>query len=105
MMTGWDFAALWWRIAALQPHQPALLHGDTAISWAEFDGQATAVAAALRSAGLDRGDVVAICLPNVPEHIICLAACLRSALTPANVNPRYRGPELDRLTGPPSFRH
>lgn len=96
-MTAWDFAALWSRIAAVQPRRPALLHGDTALSWAEFDRAAAAVAAALHEAGVRRGDIAALCLPNTPEHLICLAGCLRSGITPANVNPRYQVPELGAL--------
>src|SRR5712691_1882321 len=96
-MSGWDFASLWWRIAAAQPHRPALLHGSTVISWAELDSGAAAVSATLHAAGLRRGDVAALCLPNTPEHLICLAGCLRSGITPANLNPRYRIPEMDGL--------
>jgi fatty-acyl-CoA synthase len=93
----WDLARLWARIAGDHPNRPALIHGRRTLSWADFDTQATALAAHLRSFGLRRGDVVALALTNNPEHLISLAACLRLGATPANVNYHYRAPELAAL--------
>ncbi|MFD7898977.1 AMP-binding protein [Streptomyces sp. NPDC059743] len=92
-----DFASLWRRIAADHPERLALIHGNTTVTWRQFDAQAATLAAHLRSRGIDRGDVAALALPNRPEHLVCLAACLRIGVVPANVNYRYRARELDGL--------
>ena len=93
----WDLARLWARIAGDHPNRPALIHGHRTLTWAEFDAQAAALAAHLRSTGLRPGDVAALALTNSPEHLISLAACLRLGATPANVNYHYRAPELATL--------
>ncbi|MFI6416932.1 AMP-binding protein [Streptomyces sp. NPDC050842] len=90
-----DFASLWRRIAADHPERPALIHGTSTTTWQQFDTQAATLAAHLCSLGLGRGDVAALALPNRPEHLVCLAACLRIGVVPANVNYRYRARELD----------
>ncbi|MGW2082157.1 AMP-binding protein [Streptomyces sp. NPDC001939] len=90
-----DLASLWRRIAADHPERPALIHGDSTLTWQQFDAQAATLAAHLRNRGLGRGDVAALALPNRPEHLVCLAACLRIGIVPANVNYRYRPRELE----------
>lgn len=90
-----DFASLWRRIAADYPERPALIHGSDTVTWRQFDDQAAALAAHLRLRGVGRGDVAALALPNRPEHLVCLAACLRIGVVPANVNYRYQARELD----------
>ncbi|WP_131787145.1 AMP-binding protein [Protofrankia symbiont of Coriaria ruscifolia] len=97
MTIPWTLPALWQRIAAQQPHQIALIHGDQAWTWAQFDAAAAALAHALRRRGVQAGQVVALCLPNLPEHLVSLAAVLRLGATPAQLNPRYRARELDQL--------
>ncbi|MFJ3169230.1 AMP-binding protein [Streptomyces roseus] len=92
-----DFASLWRRIAADHPERPALIHGTSTVTWQQFDDQAAALAAHLRGQGAGRGDVAALALPNRPEHLVCLAACLRIGLVPANVNYRYRARELEGI--------
>ncbi|MEU5662119.1 AMP-binding protein [Streptomyces longwoodensis] len=90
-----DLASLWRRIATDHPDRPALIHGSSTVTWQQFDHQAAVLAAHLRRRGVSRGDVAALALPNRPEHLICLAACLRIGVVPANVNYRYQARELD----------
>jgi acyl-CoA synthetase (AMP-forming)/AMP-acid ligase II len=90
-----DFASLWRRIAADHPERPALIHGNSTVTWQQFDTQAATLAAHLRGLGFARGDVAALALPNRPGHLVCLAACLRIGVVPANVNYHYRARELD----------
>src|SRR5258708_23585541 len=42
------------------------------MSWRELRAETAAFASALRAAGIQRGDRVAACLPNVPEAIIAV---------------------------------
>ncbi len=45
------------------------------LSWPELKRQVASVALTLRSLGVQRGDRVAACLPNVPETIVACLAC------------------------------
>lgn len=92
-----NLAALWSRIAADHPLRPAFIHGDRTLSWSEFDVRAAALAGRLSRSGVRRGEVVALALPNRPEHLISLAACLRIGLTPANINYHYAPQEIADL--------
>ncbi len=65
------------------------------ISFAQVDDASRALAAWLQSLGLDRGDRVAIMMPNVPQYPIAVAAILRAGLVVVNVNPLYTPRELE----------
>ncbi|OCC01331.1 peptide synthetase [Labrys sp. WJW] len=53
----------------------ALICGERRISYAELGDQVARIAAALRQRGLRRGEVVAVCLPRSPEHVMVTLAC------------------------------
>lgn len=97
MTISWTLATLWQHITAQQPDQTALINGDQAWTWAGFDTASATLTAVLRRHGVKAGQVVALCLPNTPEHLVSLAAVLRLGATPAQLNPRYRPRELDQL--------
>jgi long-chain acyl-CoA synthetase len=66
------------------------------ISYSEFDRRARDFAAWLQqSAKLQRGDRIAIMLPNVLQYPIALFAALRAGLTVVNTNPLYTARELE----------
>ena len=54
-----------------------------------------ALAAYLQGCGLERGDRVAIMLPNVPQYPVAVAAILRAGYVVVNVNPLYTPRELE----------
>ena len=65
------------------------------ISYAEFDRDARDFAAWLQqSAKLQRGDRIAIMLPNVLQYPVALFGALRAGLTIVNTNPLYTAPEI-----------
>src|SRR5580765_1455434 len=66
-----------------------------AISFAQVDEASRALAAYLQSLGLDKGDRVAIMLPNVPQYPVAVAAILRAGYVVVNVNPLYTPRELE----------
>lgn len=39
--------------------------------------------------GLKRGDVVAICMPNIPEYAIIVLGAIEAGLTISGINPVY----------------
>ena len=66
------------------------------ITYAEFDRRARNFAAWLQqSAKLQRGDRIAIMLPNVLQYPIALFGALRAGLTVVNTNPLYTARELE----------
>jgi long-chain acyl-CoA synthetase len=66
------------------------------LSYAEFEGRARDFAAWLQqSAKLQRGDRIAIMLPNVLQYPIALFGALRAGLTIVNTNPLYTARELE----------
>ena len=57
--------------------------------------QSRALAAYLQGLGLDKGDRVAIMMPNVPQYPVAVAAILRAGYVVVNVNPLYTPRELE----------
>ena len=64
-------------------------------SFGAIDDASRALAAWLQSTGLQRGDRVAIMMPNVPQSPVAVAAVLRAGLVVVNVNPLYTPRELE----------
>jgi long-chain acyl-CoA synthetase len=66
-----------------------------AISYAQVDDTSRALAAWLQTQGLEKGDRVAIMMPNVPQYPVAVAAILRAGFVVVNVNPLYTPRELE----------
>ena len=64
-------------------------------TFAQIDEQSRALAAYLQSQGLERGDRVAIMMPNVPQYPVAVAAIIRAGFVIVNVNPLYTPRELE----------
>jgi long-chain acyl-CoA synthetase len=64
-------------------------------SYGQVDSLSQAFAAWLQGQGLERGDRVAIMLPNVPQYPVAVAAILRAGYVVVNVNPLYTPRELE----------
>jgi long-chain acyl-CoA synthetase len=65
------------------------------ISYEETDVKSQALAAYFQSLGLEKGDRVAIMMPNVPQYPVAVAAILRAGLVVVNVNPLFMPRELE----------
>ena len=65
------------------------------ISYSRTDVTSQALAAYFQSLGLEKGDRVAIMMPNVPQYPVAVAAILRAGLVVVNVNPLYTPRELE----------
>lgn len=75
---------------------PAFTSMDKTITYAEYDRLSRNFAAWLQqSAKLQRGDRIAIMLPNVFQYPIALFGALRAGLTVVNTNPLYTARELE----------
>ena len=65
------------------------------ISYAQTDRESLAMAGYFQSLGLNKGDRIAIMMPNVPQYPVAVAAILRAGLVVVNVNPLYTPRELE----------
>ena len=75
--------------------RPAYSFMGKETSYAQTDEQSMALAAYLQSLGLNKGDRVAVMMPNVPQYPVSVAAILRAGFVVVNVNPLYTARELE----------
>lgn len=81
-----------WKNVAQWQHRTAIVCGVTGrqYTYAKLRDHCAAVAHRLRSDfNLQRGDVVAIAMPNVPEYAIVVLGALEAGLTLTTINPVY----------------
>ena len=64
------------------------------IKYRDIDELSQALGAWLQSKGLNKGDRVAIMMPNLPQYMVSIAAILRAGYAVVNVNPLYTAREL-----------
>ncbi|MGI9149479.1 MAG: long-chain-fatty-acid--CoA ligase [Chloroflexota bacterium] len=81
--------------AAKHPDLPALRFADIRLSYAHVWAEAQRFAAALAELGLQKGDRVALMLPNCPQYVIAYYGTLRAGGVVAQVNPLYTSRELE----------
>ncbi len=68
---------------------------DKALTYGDLDRLSQAFGAYLQGLGLQRGDRVAIMMPNVLQYPVVLAGILRAGFIAVNVNPLYTARELE----------
>jgi long-chain acyl-CoA synthetase len=74
---------------------PAYKYMGKSIGFGQVDDLSRAFAAYLQGLGLEKGDRVAIMLPNVPQYPVAVAGILRAGCVVVNVNPLYTPRELE----------
>ena len=76
--------------------RPFMIYGDRAVSYAEFNSRANAVARFVRNRlGLARGDVAALMMENRPEFITTWAGMAKAGVTTALINSNLDGHALE----------
>jgi long-chain acyl-CoA synthetase len=75
--------------------KPAYLMMGKSISFAQVEEASRALAAYLQGLGLEKGDRVAIMMPNLFQYPVAVAAVLRAGYVVVNVNPLYTPRELE----------
>src|SRR5690606_33251060 len=83
--------------AAENPDRVFLIAGDRRFTYAQINSRSTALAAALTELGVERGDRIAVDLPNWPEFVISLFAAAKLGAVIVPLNPRYTVPELQYM--------
>lgn len=75
--------------------QPSFSNFGTTLTYSEFDDATWAVAAYLqKTLALEKGDRVAIMMPNLLQNPVSIFGVLRAGLTVVNTNPLYTAREL-----------
>jgi long-chain acyl-CoA synthetase len=78
-----------------RPRQAALLFKGATVTYAELDSLSDACAAGFRSLGVQRGDRIALLLPNCPQFIVAQFAAWKLGAIVAPLNPLYTEQELE----------
>jgi long-chain acyl-CoA synthetase len=92
------------RSAAAGPDRPALICGETRLTYSELDAASAGVAAWLRERGVRPGDAVGLMLPNVPEFAIAYYGILRAGGVVVPMNILLKAREIAFYLGDPSAR-
>jgi len=79
------------------PDKTALIAGDTRYTYAEIDEQANRIAHALIVEGVQRGDRVAIHVPNSLEAVVAIFAVLKASAVFVMVNPSVKAQKMDYI--------
>jgi fatty-acyl-CoA synthase len=93
--TGWTIGRALSRAARLWGERPFLIDGARRLSFAETEREVDRHARGLLEAGIGRGGVVAIWLPNCADWVLLWLACARIGAVVAPVNTRYRADEVE----------
>jgi acyl-CoA ligase (AMP-forming) (exosortase A-associated) len=83
--------------AAQHPDNEALRYRGQGLSYAALEARSRALGAALRAAGVNRGDRVAVCMPNRPEVVQIALACSRIGAIFVPANPMLKIRQLEHL--------
>ncbi|MFE3291374.1 class I adenylate-forming enzyme family protein [Rhodococcus sp. NPDC059234] len=84
-----DIGYFAWNLAPLHSDAPCVRDDHLDLTYRDFAGRVDAAARQLESAGVRRGDVVAIMLPNRVELLVTLMATWRIGATATPVNPTF----------------
>jgi len=98
----------WWRDDTLpawlathaqrRARAPALAWRGGLLTWAELQDRVLRAAAGLKRRGVQRGEVVAVQLPNSPEFVISYLALSRLGAVMCTLHMPYRQAEVEALT-------
>jgi long-chain acyl-CoA synthetase len=80
--------------AAAAPASPAVLFKGATLSYAALDRLSDRFASALVRFGIQRGDRVALVLPNCPQFLIAEFGAWKAGASVLPINPLYTGAEL-----------
>jgi fatty-acyl-CoA synthase len=94
---GQSVASIISAVADDQPRHPCLILGDRRYSSGQVDAHSSALASALYELGIEKGDRIALNLPNWPEFVVSMFAAAKLGATIVPLNPKYTTPELQYM--------
>jgi len=74
--------------------RPAFSMGAATLTFGQLDNASRRFAAFLQAQDIDKGDRIAVQLPNILQYAVVLLGCLRAGVVLVNVNPMYTQYEL-----------
>jgi long-chain acyl-CoA synthetase len=80
--------------ARQRPHHPALLFKGARLSYGQLEQLSDAFAAALVALGVEKGERVALLLPNCPQFVIAQLGAWKAGAVVVPLNPLYTEHEL-----------
>jgi long-chain acyl-CoA synthetase len=80
--------------ASANPDKPLCHISDLTFTYAQVDEISGRVASALLATGLQRGDKVALQLPNLPQFLFTYFGLMKAGLVMVPLNPLLRAPEV-----------
>jgi acyl-CoA synthetase (AMP-forming)/AMP-acid ligase II len=92
-----NIADLFESLVDVVPDRPAIVSGDTRLTFRELDERANRVAHALRERGVKPGEHVGLYLFNGVEFLECMLGAFKIRAVPVNINYRYVEEELAYL--------
>lgn len=75
--------------------RPAFTSMGRTLTFRDFDAASRTVVAWLQARGLEKGDRVAVMMPNILQNPVIIFGILRAGLVVVNVNPLYTPRELE----------
>ena len=75
--------------------RPAFTSMGKTLTFRDSDAASRAIAAWLQARGLEKGDRVAVMMPNILQNPVIIFGILRAGLVVVNVNPLYTPRELE----------
>jgi long-chain acyl-CoA synthetase len=79
------------------PEQVAFVYEDRRLTYADFNAKVNALGNALKSRGVEKGDKIAIVLPNCPEFVISYFAAQKIGAVAVTINTASTAHELQYL--------
>lgn len=83
--------------ARRDPQKIALVYGAARYTYQELDQQANRLAHSFQSAGIRRGDRVAVYLDNSPEAVVAIFAALKAGAVFLPINPTTKADKLNYI--------
>jgi long-chain acyl-CoA synthetase len=83
--------------AKIAPDRTAVVFGPVRFTWREWNARINQLAHALRALGLERGDKLAVMLPNCHEFLEIAQAAAKAGLVTVPLNYRLRGREIEYI--------
>ena len=82
------------KTAKEHPEKAVIAYSETSITYAELDMLSSRFAAALATLGIQKGDRVAIFLPNIPQFVIAYYGVLKAGAVLTAISPLHKEREV-----------
>lgn len=89
-----DLASIFRATSTEQPDAPLLYHGSRVWTYSEIAADSRALASAFQDVGVEKGDRIAVHLPNLPETVVTIIAAAELGALIVPVNPQSSPREL-----------